>query len=138
MKKARETKGMYVTRPERMIPIPESSMNDLDEMIKWEGVSIEEVLHRAVTHYRHELSRRKISMEAEIYNRKLARLRSKYLGLFIAIHNGRVVDHDRNGSALYWRVRNRFGSTPVLVRQVTDEPTREIRTHGLRLEKDHR
>ncbi len=135
MRKVRETKTTYVTRSEPPISIPESLMSELQEMMKWEGVPVEQVLDRALRHYRHELTRRKISMEMEIFNRKYPRLRSKYQGLFIAMHNGRVVDHDRDGGALYWRVRTRFGRTPVLVRQVTDEPERVIRTHGLRLER---
>ncbi|MDE3090556.1 MAG: hypothetical protein KGJ80_14340 [Chloroflexota bacterium] len=135
MKKVRETKAAYVARSERVVSISESAMNDLNEMVKLESAPLEEVLTRAVTHYRHELGHRKIEVEVEAYRRKHPRLRARYLGEYIAMHNGRVVDHDRDGSALYWRVRSRFARTPVLVRQVTDEPGRVIRTHGLRLER---
>ncbi len=134
MKKARETKGMYVTRPGRMIPIPEPLMNDLDEMIKWEGVSIEEVLHRAVTHYRHELERRKIDAEAEAYKRKHPHLRAKYLGRYVAMHDGRVVDSDRDLDALNKRIRTRFGRTPVLMRLVEEQPERVLVFRSPRLE----
>ena len=135
MKKARGAKSAYATHAERTIALPDSVMDDLNEIVQWEGKPIEEAIVRAVVYYRKELGDRKISAEAEMYKRKHPRLRAKYMGKFIAMHNGRVVDHDRDGNALYWRVRQRFGKIPVLVRQVTDEPEREIRTHGLRLER---
>lgn len=126
MKKARETKTNYAVRSERTISIPESVMNDLNELIKLEGAPIEEVLNRAVTHYRGELGHRKIIAEAEAYRRKHLRLRTKYLGEYIAMHNGHVVDHDRDLAALNRRIRARYGSTPVLMRLVEQVVEREI------------
>ncbi len=42
MKKARETKTTYVTRSEQAISIPESLMSELQEMMKREGVPVEQ------------------------------------------------------------------------------------------------
>jgi len=134
MKKVRETKAAYVARSERVVSISESAMNDLNEMVKLESVPLEEVLTRAVTHYRHELGHRKIDVEVEAYRRKHPRLRAKYLGEYIAMHNGRVVDHDQDASALYRRIRKRFGQTPVLIRLVEEVPERVLVFRSPRLE----
>ena len=134
MKKVRETKTAYVTHLDRTVSLPESVMDDLTEMIKWEGVPVEEVLNRAVTHYRHELGRRKIDAEAEAYKRRHPHLRAKYLGYYIAMHNGRVVDRDRDLGALNQRIRRRFGRTPVLMRLVEEEPERVLVFRSPRLE----
>jgi hypothetical protein len=109
-------------------------MNDLNELVKLESAPIEEVLDRAVTHYRLELGHRKIDAEVEAYRRKHPRLRAKYLGYYIAMHNGRVVDHDRDLAALNQRVRKRFGRTPVLMRLVEEVPERVLVFRSPRLE----
>ena len=134
MKKMRETKTNYVTHPESVISIPESVMNDLNEMVKLENVPIDQVLNRAVTHYRSELGRRKIDEEIEAYKRKFPRLRAKYLGYYIAMHKGRVVDRDRDLGALNRRIRARFGRTPVLMRLVDQVVEREIVVRNPRME----
>lgn len=134
MKKAREVRTAYVARSERTISIPESVINDLNELIRWEGAPIEQVLDRALQHYRRELGRRKIDVEAETYKRKYPRLRAKYFGDYIAMHNGRVVDHDRDLVVLNRRIRKRFGRTPVLMRLVEEEPERVLVFRSPRLE----
>jgi len=122
MKKVREQPAVYTVNSKPAIPLPEIVLEDLREIVKFEGVTAEEAVSKAITHYYYEIARRKINAEAEIYKRKHPRLRVKYHGLYIAMHNGRVVDHALDMSALYKRVRARFGRTPILMRQVTDEP----------------
>jgi len=134
MKKLRETKTTYLVRSEGTISIPESVLNDLNEMVKLENVPIEQVLDRAVTHYRRELGRRKIDAEIAAYKHKYPRLRAKYMGNYIAMHKGRVVDHDRELEALNRRIRARFGRTPVLMRLVESVVEREIIVRSPRLE----
>ena len=134
MKKARETKAAYTLHPERTIALPDSVMDELNEIVQWEGTPIEEAVGRAVANYRKELGHRKIGAEAEMFKRKHPRLRAKYMGKFIAMHNGRVVDHDADAGKLYLRVRKRFGRTPVLIRQVTEEAERVLVFRSPRLE----
>ena len=41
-----------------------------------------------------ELNRRKSSAESRTYQQRHAELKAQYLGQYIAMHNGEVVDHD--------------------------------------------
>ena len=52
-----------------------------------------------------ELDRWKISEESQIYQRRHAELKAQYLGQYIAMHDGQVVDHDNDFVALRERVR---------------------------------
>lgn len=55
-----------------------------------------------------------------------AELAEKYLGQYVAIHNGKVVDHDDDFQSLHSRIRQRFGGQPVLLRCVEAEPERVL------------
>ncbi len=41
--------------------------------------------------------------------------------MYVAIHNGEVVDNDTDVRALHLRIRQQFGRIPVLLRQVMTE-----------------
>jgi hypothetical protein len=96
--------------------------------------SIDEIITEAVRHYLWELDRRKISEESKIYRQRYAELKAQYLGQYIAMHNGQVVDHDADFLALRQRVHQRFGRTPVMITLVEDVAERTLVRHGFRLE----
>lgn len=64
-----------------------------------------------------------------------AELAEKYLGQYVAIHNGKVVDHDKDFHSLHSRIRQRFGRQPVLLRRVEAEPERVLAFRSPRLER---
>lgn len=96
--------------------------------------SISEILAEAVRHYLWELDRRKISEESKIYRQRHAELKAQYLGQYIAMHNGQVVDHDADFQTLRQRIRQRFGRTPVMITLVEDVAERPLIRHGFRME----
>ena len=53
-------------------------------------------------------------------------LHQKHLGQWVAIHNKKLIDFDEDGSALYQRVRTRYGKTSILIRQVTEKPVEDV------------
>jgi hypothetical protein len=98
-------------------------------------LTINEILAKVVRQYLWELDRRKISEESKIYRQRYAELKAQYLGQYIAMHNGQVVDHDADFLALRQRVHQRFGRTPVMITLVEDVAERTLVRHGFRLEK---
>ncbi len=94
--------------------------------------SPEEVMTEALRRHLWELDRRKIAEESKAYRRQHAELRARYLGRYIAMHKGEIVDQDVDFQALWQRVRQRFGRTPVLVTQVGEEPETTIERRGFR------
>jgi len=53
----------------------------------------------------------------------------------VAVHDGRVIDHDSALRALHLRVYALLGHTPVLLKKVTDKPEREAVFRSPRFER---
>ncbi len=99
-------------------------------------LSVDELLTKALRRYLWELDRRKISEESKIYRQRHPELKARYLGEYIAMRNGQVVDHDKDFQALYRRIRQRFGYTPVMITQVGETAEPSLTRTGLRMEPD--
>jgi hypothetical protein len=54
---------------------------------------------------------------------------SEYVGQFVAIHNGEVIDHDANDIELVQRVHARVGYVPIHVARVTESTAPERVPH---------
>ena len=101
-------------------------MERLQQAASVQDVMPDELLETALRTYLRQLDREQINAEAEAYRSMHAELMRTYLGDCVAIHDGQVVDHDRDLQALHQRIRRRFGSQPVLLRRVEAEPDRVL------------
>lgn len=95
---------------------------------------IGEFVKQAIQQYIWELGRQKISDESKIYRQRHTELKKKFLGRYIAMHEGRVVDDDAEFSALRQRIRQKFGETPVMITLVEDVAEQALVRHGFRME----
>ena len=98
----------------------------LERSAERESRTLNDIVNEAVSLYVHRMQQEKIDREAEAYKRMYNTLRDRFLGRWVAIHNQQVIDHDSDSQALYRRVRQRFGRTSVLIRQVSERPVDEI------------
>ncbi|MCE7985096.1 MAG: hypothetical protein DYG89_28315 [Caldilinea sp. CFX5] len=89
--------------------------------------SPEALLATAVRTYLRKLDREKIRLEAAAYRNMHSLLVLDYLGQYVAVHRGRVVDSGTSFETLHTRIRERFGNQAVLIRQVAIEPERVIK-----------
>ena len=92
-----------------------------------------DMLNDLVESYRRSCEAEKLQRETVAYVRMHPDLVGQYLGRWVAIHERALVDHDAEPAALYQRIRQRFGRTSVLLREVEDQPSRELRTRSPRL-----
>lgn len=67
-------------------------------------------------------ARDKMLQEIEVYKKMHSRLVKKYLGQFVAIYKGKLVDHDADKEALFLRIKEKFPNQTVLQRQVLENP----------------
>ncbi len=67
-------------------------------------------------------ARDKMLQEIEAYKKMHSRLVKKYLGQFVAIYKGKLVDHDADKEVLFLRVKEKFPNQTVLQRQVLENP----------------
>ncbi len=92
------------------------------------------VVETAVERYLDQIERDKIHVETVAFWKMHAWLRANYLGHYVAIHEGKVVDHDLDVLKLERRVVERFGDIALLLAQVTMAPGRTLRHISFKLE----
>ncbi|MFN8490856.1 MAG: DUF5678 domain-containing protein [Caldilineaceae bacterium] len=110
---------------EQVIHLANESQTNTDTVV-------DQALRAYMIHYRHE----KIRSETLAFNQQQAALLNKYKGKYVAIHNGQVIDHDIDLRVLHVRVFARLGRIPVLLKQVTGGPERELVFRSPRFERD--
>ena len=110
-------------------------VEQLQQVASEQAVMPEELLETAVRTYLRQLEREKIKVEAEAFRSMHAELAEKYLGQYVAIHNGKMVDHDEDFQSLHTRIRQRFSRQAVLLRRVEAEPERVLVFRSPRLER---
>ncbi len=120
--------GVIAIRDKRLVTA-------LEQIAEQEQTSVEEVARAAVYRYVREIEREKIRAETEAFWAIHSQLLDDYSGQYIAMHEGKVVDNGVDLGALYQRVRERYGDTPILLTQVTDDPVRELTFRSPRLEQ---
>lgn len=108
---------------------------ELEQAASEQAVKPEKLLEDAVRAYLRGLERDKIKAEAVAFRRLHPELVKKYLGRYVAIRDGNVVDHDEDFQALHQRIRHQFGRQPVLLRRVTSDPERVLVMRSPRLER---
>jgi len=84
-----------------------------------EKTTAEVLLDTAVGEFLDKWVSQKLQAETNAFANLHPQLVLSYLGHFVAIHHGKVVDHDVDVRALHLRTRQKFGHMPVLLRQVT-------------------
>jgi hypothetical protein len=99
----------------------------LAEQSRREDRPVADIVSDAVDLYLESQWRAKLDEELEAYVKLHPELMRTHYGLWVAIHEGAVVDQDQDHVTLYRRVRQRYGRVPVLVCEVTAEPIEEIR-----------
>ena len=84
---------------------------------------VNEVLTDTFSQPQNEINpaRQKMLQEVEAYKNMHASLAEKYLGYYVAIYQGELVDYDTDKEALFFRIREKYPHQVVLQRQVLAE-----------------
>jgi predicted transcriptional regulator len=93
-------------------------------------------VEKAVRAYLIQVQREKIRAETVAFNAQREKLRATYREQYVAIHQGKVIDHDSDLRTLQLRVYEQLGHTPVLLKRVTDDRERELIFRSPRLERN--
>lgn len=98
------------------------------------GVLIGEAIKEHIAHLRRE----KLETEITAFELMHKDLKAQYLGSFVAVHDGQVVDSDEDFEPLFLRVREQLEPVPVLIRRVDAEPQMELCFRSPRMEQTKR
>lgn len=118
------------------IEIRPDLLNSLRQDAERQARSVSDLVNEAVEGYLRERDRKKLEAEAAALTTMHAELKQRYLGRWVAVHEGRVIDHDQELAPLYARIRQLYPRTAVLMRQVEEEPERDLIIRSPRVERD--
>ena len=76
---------------------------------------------------------RKMEQEERAYQDMLPMLREKYLGEFVAVYQGELVDHDEDELTLFGRIDKKYPDDIVLMTKVLAGPRPVLRIRSPRL-----
>ena len=88
--------------------------------------TINDLVNEAVESYLEMRQNEILDREVAAYVRRHEELWRTMPGEWAAFHKQQLVDHDADQVALYRRIRSKYGATPVLIRQVSENPVEEI------------
>jgi hypothetical protein len=97
-------------------------IEELEQLAAQEGKPVSELLSEAVRQHLDTYRQKRIWAETEAWYRKGSAERLRYVGRFVAVRGGQVVDQDPDRLVLYHRIRERFGRKPVLIIEGGDQP----------------
>lgn len=109
-------------------------LEPLRQQAEQQGISLDDFVNTLLSQHLTQTRREKLLAEFEIFQAQHATLRARYLGEYVAMREGQVIDHDLDCRALHLRVRSYYGRAPILIAQVTDKPVQEIIIRSPRLE----
>lgn len=108
------------------MPIVEIAQHWVDELVELQPhpvtITINEAVDIALQQYMFRQRQEKIARERRWYEVHHHELVQQYIGQFVAIHNGQVVDADQDGRLLSRRIRQRYGRVAVAIVQVDHSP----------------
>jgi hypothetical protein len=102
------------------------TLANLEEMANQYGLDADELVVNALKIYRRQLEEAKIEAEKQEFLSQHNQLKETYLGQFIAMHQGQVIDHDQDFEPLHQRIRQKYGREAILIRRVEVEPERPL------------
>jgi hypothetical protein len=98
------------------------------------GASPQEFVNQAARERLERLNQAKFEAETQAYAKLYPQLVKTHLGQFVAIHNGRVADHDKDFETLFLRTQKQLEGTPFLIQLVTESGEMTLRGPSPRLE----
>lgn len=109
-------------------------MQRVEQFARTEKMDETAVVETAVEYYLDQAEREKIHAETQLFWQMYEELQANYLGQYVAMREGRVVDHDHDVLQLEQRIVDRFGDIALLIAPVTASTRKELRRISFKLE----
>lgn len=100
--------------------------DQIEDLAQSARMDTDTVVDKALRIYLTDYRRQKIQAETHAFEQQKETLLDLYHGQYVAMYNGQVIDHDPDLRTLHLRVFARLGHAIVLLKQVTDDPEREL------------
>lgn len=104
------------------LTVNETTAAHLEQVARDKDTTTQKLAEQAIREFLRAEARHRMQREMQAFVEMHSELLKQYPGEFVAIHQGRLIDHDRSQLALYLRIEKRSSYTPVLIKQVLDDP----------------
>ena len=101
--------------------IEDNLFSQLQQKAIGKGADVQTIAYEAIQRYLQDEEEQKMQYEIAAYHDLHQELLQSFLGQYVAVHQGQVVDHDAEQFALYLRIRQHYPGEIVLIRQVRPE-----------------
>ncbi|MEZ4677791.1 MAG: DUF5678 domain-containing protein [Caldilineaceae bacterium] len=123
------------------IPLPDTLLARLRQVAQQDELSLPLLFEQMLDLYLHDRVQRKaqdnsgavetdqwdpIDREVAAYEALHASLLKRYANQYVAIYQGKLIDHDRDKLALFQRIEEKYPNEFVLMRPVQEQPEREF------------
>ncbi len=98
-------------------------------------INAETIVDEALRTHLLKLRREKMDVELAEFHKQKEALLAQYRGEYIAMYQGKVIDHDQSLWAMHRRVFETLGRVVVLMKKVSEEPERVITMRSPRFER---
>jgi hypothetical protein len=116
------------------VPIDAKLAESLQQIAAEHGQPLETVMNDLAQNYLREERHTQLLAEMDRFRAKHNLLLTQFKGEYIGMRNGEVIDHHVDGGQLYKRLRQKLGSLPVLIVQVTETPEQDFTVRNPKLE----
>ena len=113
-------------------------LKQIEHLASERAISTAELVESALRNYLRQLEKDQIQSETEAFRNMHTELLSRYADQYVAIYEGKLVDHDPDFQSIHERIRQRFGRQPILIRRVTSEIEHTLTFHSPHLESRRR
>lgn len=93
----------------------------LEQVARERETTSQKLAEQAIHEFLRSEERRLMQREMQAFAKLHAELLRAYPNEFVAIHQGRLLDHDRDQLALFQRVDKRYPNVAVLIKLVQDD-----------------
>ncbi len=104
------------------LTISETTAQQLKKIAAVKGATTDELAERAIHQFLRDEMRRMMQRESEAYRAMHADLLAHYSGEYVAIYQGRLIDHDLNQVKLLKRIEEQYADAPILITPVLEQP----------------
>ena len=104
------------------LAVNETTVAQLEQVAREKETTPQRLAEQAIREFLRNEARLRMQREIQAFVRMHADLLGKYRGDYVAINQGKLIDHDHDQLALYQRVEKRQPNTPVLIKQVLADP----------------
>ncbi len=103
------------------LTLPKETVDGLGQVANQMGVDLVDLAEKAIRQYLRREAEKKIAEEEAAFRGQHSQLLTQYGGQYVAMHNGQIIDSDRDELALFVRVRQQYPLVGILIKHVASE-----------------